>query len=398
MVFLAVATATFAGASAWSWWRTGRGTAQSSASRQSDGRTPALDRAAIPGPDDSPEATARRLVAAMTPEERVGQLVMAPMNAGDDPSTLRPAIADRHVGSILLLGNWTGGTDGVRRATDALQAMAPQGRGLLVSADQEGGQVQHLRGAGFDTMPSGVEQGRMDTDSLRRAAAGWGGQLASAGVNTDLAPVVGTVRTERSANAPVGALDRDFGLDPAGNAAHGAAFVEGMRDAGVQTAVKHYPGLGAVTGNTDFTSQGITDTTTTLDGEEAGAFGQVIGQVSPAMVMVSLATYERIDPASPAAFSSAVIDGGLRQRLGYQGVVISDSLSAAAVSSVPSDQLGVRLVEAGGDLACLGDPALVTPVLDGLLARVRSDPAFAQLATRAAERVMTLKVRMGLAG
>lgn len=346
---------------------------------------------------DSPAAKASRAIATMSLDERAGQLIMAPMFAGGNPADLSALISTRHVGSVVLIGNWNNGTAAAKTAADALQSYAPSGNQLIVSTDQEGGQVQHLKGSGFDTMPSAVAQGQMSADTLRSSAKTWGGQLKQAGINIDLAPVLGTVQVKRSSNAPIGALNRDFGLDSNGNAQHGIAFVEGMRDAGVGATVKHYPGLGAVTGNTDFTTEGILDTITTLDGEQIGAFNTTIKQAKPAMVMMSLATYQRIDSSAPAAFSSKIIDGMLRGSVGYDGVVISDSLSAAAVSGIATKDLGVRLVDAGGDLACIGDTSYVTPILDGIIARAQSDPAFAKKVTASATRVMTLKYQMGLA-
>lgn len=346
---------------------------------------------------DSPAAKASRAIATMSLDERAGQLIMAPMFAGGNPADLSALISTRHVGSVVLIGNWNNGTAAAKTAADALQSYAPSDNQLIVSTDQEGGQVQHLKGSGFDTMPSAVAQGQMSADTLRSSAKTWGGQLKQAGINVDLAPVLGTVQVKRSSNAPIGALNRDFGLDSNGNAQHGIAFVEGMRDAGVGATVKHYPGLGAVTGNTDFTTEGILDTTTTLDDEEIGAFNTTIKQAKPAMVMMSLATYQRIDSSAPAAFSSKIIDGTLRGSVGYDGVVISDSLSAAAVSGIATKDLGVRLVDAGGDLACIGDTSYVTPILDGIIARAQSDPAFAKKVTASATRVMTLKYQMGLA-
>ena len=347
--------------------------------------------------DDSPAAKASRAIATMSLDERAGQLIMAPMFAGGNPADLSALISTRHVGSVVLIGNWNNGTAAAKTAADALQSYAPSGNQLIVSTDQEGGQVQHLKGSGFDTMPSAVAQGQMSADTLRSSAKTWGGQLKQAGINIDLAPVLGTVQVKRSSNAPIGALNRDFGLDSNGNAQHGIAFIEGMRDAGIGAAVKHYPGLGAVTGNTDFTTEGILDTMTTLDGEQIGAFNTAIKQAKPAMVMMSLATYQRIDSSAPAAFSSKIIDGMLRGSVGYDGVVISDSLSAAAVSGIATKDLGVRLVDAGGDLACIGDTSYVTPILDGIIARAQSDPAFAKKVTASATRVMTLKYQMGLA-
>lgn len=356
-----------------------------------------LDKAQVPSVrDDSPHAKAVRAVESMSVEEQVGQLVMAPLFVGSDPSSLYDLIANRHVGSVLIIGNWTSGIAGVAAATSTLQSYAPGDNQLLMSTDQEGGLVQHLKGAGFDTMPSAIQQGAMDVSQLRQSASAWGTQLKAAGINVDLAPVVGTVTVDRSSNAPIGALYRDFGLDPAGNADHAKAFIQGMSDSGVGSAIKHYPGLGSVTGNTDFTANGILDTTTTLDGPEISAFNSTL-EASPSMVMMSLATYQAIDPNNPAVFSSTLVTGYLRGKIGFQGVVTSDSLSATALSGVQPSDLGVRLVEAGGDLACIGASSYVQPVLDGLNAKAASDATFARKVQQSAIRVMTLKYEMGLA-
>ena len=194
----------------------------------------------------------------------------------------------------------------------------------------------------------------------------------------------------------IGALYRDFGLDAQGNAEHATAFIDGMRDSGVETVIKHFPGLGGVTGNTDFTANGILDTTTTLDGPEIKAFLTAL-QADPSMVMMSLATYQQIDPNNPAAFSSTLIDGYLRGTVGYDGVITSDSLSAAALGGFDPREIGVRFVDAGADLACIGAADYVQPILDGLNERAASDQAFAEKVTRSAIRVMTLKYEMGLA-
>ena len=356
-----------------------------------------LGKSAVPSvTDDSPHGKAVRAVDAMTLDERIGQLVMAPLPAGSDPSTLRDLIVDQHVGSVLIIGNWNSGTTGVSAATSELQSYAPSNNRLLMTTDQEGGSVQHLSGNGFDTMPSATDQGTMDTAQLRQLAATWGAQLKSAGINVDLAPVVGTVTVDRSSNAPIGALNRDFGLDAAGNAKHAKAFIEGMSDSGVGSAVKHYPGLGSVTGNTDFTASGILDTTTTLDGPEINAFNTTL-DANPSMVMMSLATYQQIDPDNPAVFSHSLITDYLRGTIGFQGVVTSDSMSAAALGGIQPSDLGVRLIEAGGDLACIGASSYVQPVLDGLNAKAAGDATFARKVQQSAIRVMTLKYEMGLA-
>lgn len=338
----------------------------------------------------------QRILDSMTLEQRVGQLVMAPIDvAASSPESIRSFITDKKAGSVLLMGNWNGGTQRLASVTAALQSYAPAGNRLLIAADQEGGQVQHLQGPGFSRMPSAVWQGSQSTSQLRTLARGWGQQLASAGVNVNLAPVVGTVQVPRASNAPIGALSRDFGHDASGNAQSAAAFIEGMHDASVMTAIKHYPGLGAVTGNTDFTANGILDTTTVIGGAQEGAFAQALA-AKPDMVMMSLATYSKIDSANPAAFSSKLITQRLRDQLGFGGVVTSDSMSAAAVASIPPAQLGVRFVQAGGDVVCVGSPGVASAALDGMLAEAKGSADFKKQVDAAALRVLTLKFDKGL--
>jgi beta-N-acetylhexosaminidase len=344
-------------------------------------------------------ATAQKILDSMSLTERVGQTVMAPINvATTAPSQIRGFVRNGKVGSVLLLGNWNGGTQALATITSTVQGYAPQNNRLLIATDQEGGLVQHLQGPGFSRMPSAQWQGTQSLTTVQRLSAGWGKELKAAGVNVNLAPVLGTLQTaSRSQNAPIGALDRDFGRDAAGNAASAGAFIAGMRDAGVMTSIKHYPGLGAVTGNTDFTTHGIVDTTTVIGGQEEGAFVHALAEAQPDMVMMSLATYSAIDSRNPAAFSSKLITDRLRGELKFDGVVTSDSLSAAAVSGIPPNDLGVKFLEAGGDLVCVGTPGIAQQIIDGLQQKASASAVFRQRVDESALRVLTLKVRAGLA-
>lgn len=346
----------------------------------------------------TPESLAKDAVDAMGIDEMIGQLVMVPLSAGEDATAVKELVETDKVGSVLLLGNWTDGIAGVRQVTTALQSYAAGSKQmpLFIAADQEGGQVQRLKGAGFSTIPSAVEQGRMTVAQLQSDAQTWGGQLNTSGVNVDLAPSVDTVVIDRSSNAPIGALDRDFGLDADGNARHAVAFIDGMSAAGIASAVKHYPGLGAVTGNTDFSEEGTVDDVTSVDSIQMEAFTKAIKEGDPPMVMMSLATYTNLDPGSPACFSHYIITDILRGQTGFDGVVVSDSLSAATVSGFPATQLGTRFVSAGGDLICVGDRSLVEPILEGMVGLAKTDATFRSQVKAAAERVLTLKYRMNL--
>jgi beta-N-acetylhexosaminidase len=153
-----------------------------------------------------------------------------------------------------------------RQVTQVVQSLASAGATarvqFFIAANQEGGQVQELQGPGFSEIPSAMAQGQLSAAELQRQAAAWGRELRSAGVNLDLAPVMDVVpAATASQNAPIGAVQREFGHTPQATGTHGVAFIRGMRQAGVATTAKHFPGLGLVTANTDFAA-GVVDTTT----------------------------------------------------------------------------------------------------------------------------------------
>jgi beta-N-acetylhexosaminidase len=357
-----------------------------------------------PHPSGSPTgpapSCAERVLARLTEPQRVGQLFLLGM-AGDrlGPAALR-AIRVHHVGSVWFVATTTAGVAGIRAVADAVQRqVSPDTTGgvrFYVAANQEGGQIQALRGPGFSTMPSALEQGALAPSTLRTDAATWGRQLAAAGVNLNFAPVMDVVPPGTDAeNQPIGALQRAFGHDPVTTGRHGVAFIRGMRAAGVATTAKHFPGLGRVVGNTDFTAQ-VTDTVTTADDPYLASFRRAIRAGVP-FVMVALATYTRIDPGRLAVFSPAVIRGVLRRDLGFDGVVMSDDLGAAvAVADVPPADRAIDFIQAGGDMIVSKTAAPASAMASALVARAGADPAFAKRIDQSALRVLEAKQASGL--
>ena len=188
-------------------------------------------------------------------------------------------------------------------------------------------------------------------------------------------------------------LSRRTGSDPAKVSAHVGAFIDGMHAGGVGAAVKHFPGLGAVRGNTDFAEE-VVDSETTSTSPLLTPFADAIKQGSDA-VMVSSAVYRKIDPDRMATFSPVVI--GLLREWGFDKVVISDDLgAAAALRKVPSEQRATRFVAAGGDLALSVDPEVAVAMATGLVSRATDDPDFAEQLTASAARVLALKQAYGL--
>jgi beta-N-acetylhexosaminidase len=333
----------------------------------------------------------------MTPAQRVGQLFLVGVPADAAGPATRVAIREYHFGSELLPQS-AAGTASLAASVASIQALAPSATGgtrFLVAANQEGGAVQQLTGAGFTTIPSALVQGGWTVSELSAQATTWGNDLHAAGVNLDLAPVMDVVPAATAlANAPIGALGREFGFDPAGNGAHGVAFIEGMTKAGVATVAKHFPGLGQVSGNTDFTPN-VVDGVTTADGQDLDSFKAAIDAGVP-FVMVALATYTRIDPARLAVFSPVVMRL-LRSGLGFGGVIVSDDLGdARAVASIPVGERAIDFLSAGGDLMTSQSIAPAGEMAKAVLARASSDAAFRGMVDSAARRVLAAKQAHGL--
>jgi beta-N-acetylhexosaminidase len=152
-----------------------------------------------------------------------------------------------------------------------------------------------------------------------------------------------------------------------------------------------------VTGNTDVTMVGTTDSVTTPDDANLAPFRAGV-EAGADLVMVSSALYPKIDADHRAPFSQAVVTGVLRERLGFRGVVITDDVGAAkAVADVPVGDRATQFVAAGGDIVLTALPSTVPAMAGAVVARAASDPAFAAQVDAAVKRVLDLKVRRGLA-
>jgi beta-glucosidase-like glycosyl hydrolase len=360
--------------------------------------TVAVGIAILPGSPAGAADASTGVLARLSLEQRVGQLLMVGVPAGGASATALQQIGTFHVGGVILTGRSSAGTAATANLAAQLQTQATSagnaGVPLLVSTDQEGGAVQVLSGPGFSTIPSALSQGSESTTTLRAQAGAWGGQLRSAGVRVDLAPVADTVPAGTN-NPPIGNLDRQYGSTPATVSAHAGAFAAGLEDAGVVPTVKHFPGLGRVSANTD-TSSGVTDTVTTRTDPFLAPFRDV-SRIGTPFLMMSTAIYSRIDPANPAAFSPTVLNGMVRGDLGFTGVVISDDLgNARQVSGVAPGDRAVRFLGAGGDIVLTVNPATLPAMYDALLARARADAGFRARVSQSAQRVLLAKQRLGL--
>jgi beta-N-acetylhexosaminidase len=303
--------------------------------------------------------------------------------------------AQQGLGGFLLTGRGSAGVAATARFTGTLMDDPPRIK-PLIAVDQEGGAVQALSGPGFSRIPAAETQGTWPADELRASAGQWGSELAKAGVSIDLAPVVDLVPADRlTTNKPIGAVHRQLGSDPGSVVTAAKAISAGLRSAGIGVVYKHFPGLGMVAGNTDY-SREVTDSTTQPGSESVDVYRQLLSE-GGASVMISTAFYAKLDARQPAAFSKAVVTQLLREDLKFDGVVISDDLAdARQVQDVPVRDRAVRFLSAGGDLVIATNPQAADAMYAQVMATATADHAFALRLRESAQRVLTLKASLHL--
>jgi beta-N-acetylhexosaminidase len=243
--------------------------------------------------------------------------------------------------------------------TASLRAAAPGP--LLIALDQEGGKVSRLNPAmGFPATRTQATIGATDDPAVADAAGlAMGRTMTSAGVNLDLAPVVDV--NVNPTNPAIGALGRSYSADPAVVAAMAEAEIGGLHAAGVRSAIKHFPGLGSASANTDFA---VVDVTKTWNRKELEPYETLIGAQLPDAIMSGNILNRTLDPTHPASLSAATVTGLLRGQLGWKGVVVTDDLGAVAITSRFSRAEAVALaIEAGNDLLLFANQATYVPDL-----------------------------------
>jgi beta-N-acetylhexosaminidase len=292
-------------------------------------------------------------------ERRAAQLVVIPALNGAIDSLDVPIAAG--VGGVLLLG----GSPGASLATQIANANRHAALPLLVMADEEGGGVQRLA-ALVGSMPWPRQMAdTMTTSQVESMASALGRRMRALGVGVDLAPVLDVDGgAGPSSTNPDG--QRSFSADPTAVARYGVAFLQGLRQGGVLPVVKHFPGLGGSSNNTDY-GPATTQPFSTLRSTALAPFNAAV-TAGAAAVMVGNATVPGLT-SGPATMSAAAIQQVLRGQMAFSGLVITDSLSAGAIAgahySVP--QAAVAAIEAGADMILFGstltpaDVALLSP-------------------------------------
>ena len=297
-------------------------------------------------------------------------------------------VTDQGVGGILSFAANIQTGDQTRAMTSDLQHAAAIP--LLMSVDQEGGLVNRFRaiigpqpGANAMTTPEiAYQRGQHDAQLLQ-----------TYGYNLNFAPVVDV----GTANPQL--LDRTFGSNPQTVATLAGAYMAGLQHSGAVTAsLKHFPGIGATTTDPHLGLPVLTRSRADWERIDLAPYRTLLATGNVHAIMVTHEMIPAVDKPVSRSLSPAVIDGELRQKLGFQGVVITDSLIMGALNNRWTvAQAAALAIEAGADMVIGPQNAqVVAQVKDALKAALSSGKLSQARIETSVKRVLTLKITMGL--
>jgi len=294
-------------------------------------------------------------------EKKIGQMLMIGFYGTKAPqnSQICQDIQRYHVGAVILFDvnpsnrlkpkNIENKMQ-LKKLTTQLQKCAYDGK-LLIAVDQEGGKVQRLKSKyGFyGKFPKASDLSKMNEKDIYKTYAKMSAELKSVGINYDLAPVVDLDINMK--NHVIHGLGRSFGKDPKIVAKYASSFIAAMHSNRVLTSLKHFPGHGSSVGDTH---KGFVDVTHLWKNVELQPYQLLKNKADT--IMVAHVFNQRIDSEYPATLSRKTIQGLLREKIGYEGVVISDDLQMGAISQKYSLKETLKLaIHAGNDILLIGN-------------------------------------------
>ena len=338
----------------------------------------------------------KKIIAQMSLAEKVGQLFQIGFAGTEVTDGIKEMIEKYKVGNIIYFARNIESPEQVRSMSGQLQEIAKAtgpGLPLLISTDQEGGTVTRLKGVTH--FPGNMALGAARSKELaREAGESVGREIKSLGINMNLAPVLDI--NNNPDNPVIGV--RSFGEDPQLVAELGISFITGMQGQGVVACGKHFPGHGDTNIDSHLALPVIKHGWARLDKVELYPFKKAIeaGLDSIMTAHVYFPTIEKKE-GIPATLSSSVLTGLLRQKLGFEGLIITDCMEMNAIVSTFGTVTGaVMTIEAGSDMvlvshsldqAQLAVKAVIDAVENGRIAEKRLDQSLGRILSLKAKRL-----------
>ena len=353
-----------------------------------------------PAPTDEPyEArVVREALERMSAKEKIGMLVMFGFTGRGQMDGEYAALGREYCVGNYIIGSVNvdkdapdGGFEGVKELTSSIEMSDPLSTPRLFSTDVEGGTVVRF---GFDPkLPSASELAERPPDEVRELFEYVGQKLCECGVNLDLAPVCDVA--EEPDKTLLGS--RIFSSDPELAARLCGAVSDGLHAGGCASCLKHFPGHGAVTGDSHTSVPETQKSAQELYEYDVEAFRLALSY-SPDCVMAAHVLYPAFDEGNVASLSFSVLTGILRGDLGFEGVIISDDMLMAGLrESCPMDSAPLKFILAGGDVVlCGADPEVQRTVLETLTQAYEVRILTEERLNESAARILRLKLERGL--
>lgn len=340
---------------------------------------------------------------AATLEEMAGQMIVIGFEGNTAESASVKAVAEQlatgRLGGVMYLKKNVKSLTDVREMNALFRASAPD-YPPFITLDQEGGSVERLtKDVGFTEIPNARTIAAQNTPEQAEAIyAKMAASIADLGFSVNFGPVA-DLETNPD-NQVIARFGRAFSADPQTVIAYDTAFIAAHHQAGLVTALKHFPGHGSSTADSH---EGFVDITSSWSADELAPYRALIADGDTDMVMIGHlyhADYADGDGETPSSLSPRWIDGVLRGDLGFDGVVISDDLEMGAIRDHFSlEETVTKAVRAGMDVLLFSNtayqrPALAEEVLAILLAEAAADPEFAARIEASFNRIVALKSRI----
>ncbi len=298
-------------------------------------------------PSPTEEDVISQLLSSMTLEQKIGQMILAGIDGTSIDQATRTIIAKQHIGGIILYkDNFSDLSGSVKLVNELKKANKGNPAPLFISVDQEGGKVSRLP-KDFVAIPDNAKVGRTDdADLAKEMGALLAQEVRIMGFNVDFAPVLDINSNPK--NPVIGT--RSFGNNAKLVTKMGIAEMNGLREGGTISVVKHFPGHGDTSVDSHLDLPIVRKTTEQLEQLEWIPFRAAIKENADA-VMVAHILFPLIDPDAPASLSKVIIGQQLRGTLGYDGVVITDDMTMGAIAkNYGIEDAAIRSVEAGSDI------------------------------------------------
>ena len=327
-----------------------------------------------------------------TLEEKAAQLLIVSADAADISAA--GAAARAGLGGVQLQwGSYS--LEETRRITETLQAAAaasPSRTPLFIAVDYEGGSVYAPTTLGLLELPTNMMLGAAaDENNTATLFYLAGRELKRAGINMAFGPVLDINTNPKN---PIIGI-RSLGSDPAGASRLGGAIINGLKAAGVIAVGKHFPGHGATEQDSHKTLPEISISTTGLHSVHLVPFKNAVALGIPA-IMTAHIRYPALDAKNPATLSRAVLAGLLKKDLGFNGLIVTDSLDMRAITSrIPVHKAAAAALKAGADILLIG-AGNPRAVIREIAAQVRSGAINETRLNDACHKVLQAKRAAGL--